>query len=204
MTVCARHALEGNEPRNGTNSFEKTNARSIRMRGSLIPSKSSGRCIRRRKYDPPIAYAPPPKPAEELYAELNKADAIRLMEIASKAILAVHSCSLAFRTRIPRLRSKSKANSRNPRTIRRKSECEAESKQKTMKTNHLLLAIVALVAAGGLWLARSAWRTHAVQKSSMGVSVKMPPGPNFDPTSAASLPGASPTGTAPGPDNQPK
>jgi hypothetical protein len=41
-----------------------------------------------RKYDPLIAYAPPPKPAEELYAELNKADAIRLMDIASKARLA--------------------------------------------------------------------------------------------------------------------
>jgi hypothetical protein len=41
-----------------------------------------------RKYDPLIAYAPPPKPAEELYAELNKADAIRLMDIASKAMLA--------------------------------------------------------------------------------------------------------------------
>src|SRR5580765_7708588 len=41
-----------------------------------------------RKYDPLIAYAPPPKPAEELYAELNKADAVRLMAIASKALLA--------------------------------------------------------------------------------------------------------------------
>jgi hypothetical protein len=41
-----------------------------------------------RKYDPLIAYAPPPKPAEELYAELSKADAIRLMDIASKARLA--------------------------------------------------------------------------------------------------------------------
>jgi hypothetical protein len=41
-----------------------------------------------RKYDPLIAYGPPPKPAEELYAELNKADAIRLMDIASKARLA--------------------------------------------------------------------------------------------------------------------
>src|SRR5882757_4511784 len=41
-----------------------------------------------RKYDPLIAYASPPKPAEELYAGLNKADAIRLMDIASKARLA--------------------------------------------------------------------------------------------------------------------
>ena len=45
-----------------------------------------------------------------------------------------------------------------------------------MKTNHLLLAIVALVAAGGLWLARSAWRAHAVQKSSMDVGLKTPDG----------------------------
>jgi hypothetical protein len=41
-----------------------------------------------RKYDPLVEYAPPPNPAEELYAELNKADAIRLMDIASKARLA--------------------------------------------------------------------------------------------------------------------
>src|SRR5438552_5132284 len=73
-----------------------------------------------------------------------------------------------------------------------------------MKAKHLFLAIAALLAAGGLWLARSAWRTHAFHKSSMGVSVKMQRDPNFDPNSAASLPGASQTGAALGPDNQPK
>jgi len=62
------------------------------------------------------------------------------------------------------------------------------------------VAIVALLAASGLWFAWSAWRAHALQQSSMGVSAKMPPGPNFDPNSVASLPGASLTG----PDNQPK
>lgn len=35
------------------------------------------------EYDPLIVYAPPPKPAEELYAELNKADAIRSRQILS-------------------------------------------------------------------------------------------------------------------------
>jgi hypothetical protein len=34
------------------------------------------------------------------------------------------------------------------------------SKQKTMKAKRLSLAIAALLAAGGLWLARSVWRTH--------------------------------------------
>ena len=45
-----------------------------------------------------------------------------------------------------------------------------------MKAKHLSLAIAALLAAGGLWLARSAWRAHAFHKSSMGVSAKMPRG----------------------------
>jgi len=46
-----------------------------------------------------------------------------------------------------------------------------------MKAKHLSLAIAALLAAGGLWLARSAWRTHAFHKSSMGVGLKTPHGP---------------------------
>jgi hypothetical protein len=46
--------------------------------------------------------------------------------------------------------------------------------QKTMKAKHLFLAIAALLAAGGLWLSWTAWRTHAFHKSSMGLSVKMP------------------------------
>jgi hypothetical protein len=46
-----------------------------------------------------------------------------------------------------------------------------------MKAKHLSLAIAALLAAGGFWLARSAWRTHASHKSSMGVGVETPQGP---------------------------
>jgi hypothetical protein len=46
-----------------------------------------------------------------------------------------------------------------------------------MKAKHLFLALAALLAAGGLWLARSAWRTHAFHKSSMDVGFKTPPGP---------------------------
>jgi hypothetical protein len=45
-----------------------------------------------------------------------------------------------------------------------------------MKRKHLFLATAALLAAGGLWLARTAWRTHAPHKSSMGVSVEIPRG----------------------------
>ncbi len=68
-----------------------------------------------------------------------------------------------------------------------------------MKAKHLSLAIAAVLAAGGLWLARSAWRTHAFQKPSMGVG-----GHNFDPNSVASLPKALQTGPAPGPSDRPK
>jgi len=46
-----------------------------------------------------------------------------------------------------------------------------------MKAKRLSLAIAALLAVGGLWLARSAWRMHAFHKSSMSVSVKTPHGP---------------------------
>jgi len=52
-----------------------------------------------------------------------------------------------------------------------------KQKAKTMKAKHLFLALAALLAAGGLWLARSAWRTHAFHKSSMGVGFKTPHGP---------------------------
>jgi hypothetical protein len=51
-----------------------------------------------------------------------------------------------------------------------------ESKQKTMESKHLSLALAALLAAGGLWLTRSAWRTHALHKSSVGVGFKTPQG----------------------------
>src|SRR5580765_8460943 len=73
-----------------------------------------------------------------------------------------------------------------------------------MKAKHLSLAIAALVAAGGLWFARSAWRTHAFHKSSMDVSFATPQDPNFDANSDASLPRASQTGPARGPNNRPK
>jgi hypothetical protein len=63
-----------------------------------------------------------------------------------------------------------------------------------MKTKPLFLTIAALIAAGGLWFARSTWRTHAFHKSSMDVGFKRPRGPDSDPNSAASLPRASQTG----------
>src|SRR5262245_47139849 len=54
---------------------------------------------------------------------------------------------------------------------------ESKSK-KTMKAKHLSLALVTLLAAGGLWLARSAWRSDrfASHKSSTDVGSEMPGG----------------------------
>ncbi len=46
-----------------------------------------------------------------------------------------------------------------------------------MKGKHLSLAIAALLAAGGLWLARSAWRTHTFHKSSTDVGFETADGP---------------------------
>ena len=46
-----------------------------------------------------------------------------------------------------------------------------------MKAKHLSLALAALLAAGGLWLAWPAWRAHAFHKSTMGASFKTPHGP---------------------------
>jgi len=80
---------------------------------------------------------------------------------------------------------------------------ESKSK-KIMKAKYLFLAVAVLLAAGGLWLARSAWRRHASQKSSMGVGFKAPHGPNLGPNSAASLPRASQAGPPPGPTNRSK
>ena len=40
-----------------------------------------------------------------------------------------------------------------------------EPKRPAMKAKHLSLAIAVLLAAGGLWFAGSAWRTHALYKS---------------------------------------
>jgi ABC-type nickel/cobalt efflux system permease component RcnA len=45
-------------------------------------------------------------------------------------------------------------------------------KTKTMKAKYLSLATAALLTVGGLWLARSAWRTHAVHKSNTSVGFK--------------------------------
>jgi hypothetical protein len=73
-----------------------------------------------------------------------------------------------------------------------------------MKAKHLFLAIATLLATGGLWLARPAWRTHAFQKSSMGAGSKMSRGPSFDRDSAASFPRACQTGPTPAPNNHPK
>jgi hypothetical protein len=46
-----------------------------------------------------------------------------------------------------------------------------------MKAKYLFLALAALLAAGGLWFAQSAWRTHAFPKSSMGVGFETLDGP---------------------------
>src|SRR5437867_1371098 len=73
-----------------------------------------------------------------------------------------------------------------------------------MKAKHLSLAIAALLAAGGLWFFRSAWRTHSFPKSSTSTGSKTPGDSNFDPNSTASLPKASQTGPAPSPNNRPK
>jgi hypothetical protein len=48
-----------------------------------------------------------------------------------------------------------------------------------MKRKHLFLAIATLLAAGGLWLARSRFvdpRTHALDKSNMDAGFKTPDG----------------------------
>jgi hypothetical protein len=73
-----------------------------------------------------------------------------------------------------------------------------------MKTKHLSLAIAALLAAGGLWFAWSAWRTHVFQNSSMDLDSKTPHGPNSNQNGAASLTRPSQTGPASGSNNQPK
>ena len=49
-------------------------------------------------------------------------------------------------------------------------------KAKNMKAKHLFLAIAALLAVGGLWLAGTNWRTHAVHNASTGLDVKTPNG----------------------------
>jgi len=73
-----------------------------------------------------------------------------------------------------------------------------------MKPKYLSVAIAALLALGGWWLARLAWRAHAVQKSSLGVSIQTTHQPSSDPNDAASLPGASQTDPERGQNNRPK
>ena len=53
-------------------------------------------------------------------------------------------------------------------------DVKLESKAKTMKAKHLFLALAALLAAGGLWLARSGKRAHEDPKATMDVIVKTP------------------------------
>ena len=79
-----------------------------------------------------------------------------------------------------------------------------ELTQETMKAKQLSVAIAALLAAGGLWLARSARHTHALEKSSVRNGSQMPQDPDFDPNNVTSLPEASQTDPAPGPNNRPK
>jgi len=44
-----------------------------------------------------------------------------------------------------------------------------------MKAKHLTLAVaVLLAAAGGLWFAQSAWRTHDSKKASLNIGAKTP------------------------------
>ena len=43
-----------------------------------------------------------------------------------------------------------------------------------MTRKHLFLAIAVLLAVSGLWLARSAWRTHVLETSSTGIGSKTP------------------------------
>lgn len=45
-----------------------------------------------------------------------------------------------------------------------------------MKAKHLTLAIAALLAAGGLWVAQSTWRNHASNKASLEINAKTPQG----------------------------
>ena len=90
----------------------------------------------------------------------------------------VHSCCLALGARISHLRSKSKDDFRKfaHHAAEKVNESSPGSKkQKTMKRKYLSLAIAALLAAGGLWLARSAWRAHTFHQSSLGVGWKTPP-----------------------------
>jgi hypothetical protein len=47
-----------------------------------------------------------------------------------------------------------------------------------MKRKHLFLAILALLTAGGIWFARSAWRQNALHNSSIDVGLQADGGRN--------------------------
>jgi len=49
-----------------------------------------------------------------------------------------------------------------------------------MKGKHLLLGVAVVLAAGGVWLGWSGWRTGAVNESSKGVGVETPQGHESD------------------------
>ena len=70
------------------------------------------------------------------------------------------------------------------------SECHPLD-QKTMRRKHLFLAIAALLAAGGLWLGRSAWRSDhfASHKSSIGVGFNSSTGVSFKTSHGRPTPG---------------
>ena len=74
-----------------------------------------------------------------------------------------------------------------------------------MKAKRLSLPIAAVLAAGALWFAWSAWRSDQFpsRKSRMGGDSNTPHGQNSNPTTAASVPSAAETGPAPGPTNRP-
>lgn len=75
--------------------------------------------------------------------------------------------------------------------------------EKIMKGRHLWLAMAALVAAGGLWFAGSAWRTPAVRKTNTGADVRTSGGPDSEmgPNKAAGLARASQAGPTAGATN---
>jgi hypothetical protein len=73
-----------------------------------------------------------------------------------------------------------------------------------MKRQHLSLAFAALAAAGALWFAQSAWRTHTSQESSADADLETPGNSNSGPNSAASGSRASQTGPTSGPNSRPE
>jgi hypothetical protein len=97
-----------------------------------------------------------------------------LTAISSPKRNQLHSCSPPLRTRIPRLRSKSKANVQKSAHNAAAKVNESSTESKTVKAKHLSLAIAALLAAGGLWFAWSAWRTPASRKPSLDVGSETP------------------------------